>query len=281
MLPFFFAFLAAAGFFAATLAVETTLGRSRRVQVLAMLVSAGILLGLAFADLMPEAFELAGHGNAAIAIAVGFLALYAIETLTSGHTHHLEPHAHGHGHGHAHSHAQTDDPGCIPPHAILPFLIGLGLHNFADGVVIGASDAVSDGSAAAVAAGIFVHQLPVGLSFAAVLIAGGLALRRINRDAVIVAAMIPLGATVVTLLPNLSDGSLGVLIGIAAGALLYIATGHLLPEAHSEERHLAAAATFAVALVATILLVTALHGDEHDAHEAEAHEAERTSEAAH
>ncbi|MCZ4497246.1 MAG: Zinc transporter ZupT [Thermoleophilia bacterium] len=289
MVPLLLACIAAAGFFAATLTVETTLGRSRLVQTMSMLIAAGILLGIVFADLLPEAFELTGTTNAAISIAFGFLALYVVETVTSGHTHHLEPHAHGthddghaHAHSHAHSHApEPDADGCIPYHAIVPFLIGLGLHNFADGVVIGASDAVSNGAAAGVAVGILIHQLPVGLSFAAVLIAGRLSSRRVTRDAFIVAAMIPLGALLIALLPNLSDGSLGVLVGLAAGALLYIATGHLLPEAHSEEKHLGAAATFAVALVATILFVGAMHGDEHGHEEEEAHAAESATAATH
>ena len=263
-MAFLFACIAAAGFFAASFAVNSALGRSTRVQTLAMLVSAGILLGIAFADLLPEAFELAGTARAALSVAAGFVVLYAVETLTGGHTHHIEPHADGHGHAHAHAHSHApalDADGCVPRHAVIPFLIGIGLHNFSDGIVIGASDAASDASGAGVAIGILIHQLPVGLSFGAVLLASGLTSRAVHRDALLIAAMIPAGALLIALLPNLGDAGLGTLIGMAAGALIYISAGHLLPEAHSESRDLGATTAFVVALVATVLFIS--HSGEH------------------
>lgn len=261
------ALVAALGFAGATLLVATALGRSRAFHHISVVVAAGILLGVAFADLIPEAFELTSASNAALAIMGGFLALYLVEALTKGHTHHHEPH----GHAHAHSHAATpaaapgepDAEDCPPPHPVAPFLLGLGLHNLADGVVIGASHEASDAAATGVAAGILVHQLPVGLSFAAVLLASGVARGRMRIQAILVAAMIPLGSALVLLAPALAGETLAYLIGAAAGALLYIATGHLLPEAHSEERRPLVAAAFTTALIGTVLFVGALHDSAH------------------
>jgi zinc transporter ZupT len=273
------ALVAAAGFVLATLFVDKALGTSRAFHHFSVVIAAGILLGVTFADLVPETFELLGSRDAALSIAAGFLVLFLVEALTGGHTHHHEPHghdahahddAHGHDHAHAHSysHAPKVDPvtgnPCVPTHAVVPFLIGLGIHNFADGLVIGASHEVSDAAAGGVAAGILVHQLPVGISFAAVLLASGISGGRMRRDAFLIASLIVVGALVVVLSPDLTDGSLGMLVGVAAGALLYIATGHLLPEAHSEERRPGIAAAFTIALVGTVLFVAALHGGEHD-----------------
>ncbi|MCW2927338.1 MAG: Zinc transporter, family [Thermoleophilia bacterium] len=263
MLVLLLALCAAIGFGAATLFVETSLGTSRAFHHVSVVVAAGILLGVAIADLLPEAFELAGHTRAALAIAVGFLVLFLIEALTGGHTHHHEPHVHGgeaHAHAHAHAHGDVaaDDP-CIPVHAVLPFLIGLALHNFTDGVVIGASHEVSDTAAAGVAGGIVLHQLPVGLSFAAVLLASGIGVRRMRRNALFVALLIPVGALTVLAAPHPSGTQLGSLIGVAAGAIIYIATGHLLPEAHSEERRPGVAIAFAAALLGSVLFTTSLH----------------------
>lgn len=268
MTPLLLALVAACGFLLAAVLADTSFGTSRGLQQRAMLGAAGILLAVALADLVPETFELLHSEQAAFAIAGGFLLLYLVETLTGGHTHHHEPHVGGHGHGHAHAHEHehehdgaTKDP-CVPIHAVAPFLVGLGIHNVADGVVVGASDAVSDRSALGVAVGILVHQLPVGLSFAAVLLAAGRTSRQVRAAAAGIAALIPAGALAVLALPRLEGADLGVLLGAGAGALLYIATGHLLPEAHSEHRHPGAVATFCVALLATILLVSMLesHG---------------------
>lgn len=249
------ALVTAAAFWLSTLLVATTIGRSTAIHHVFVVIAAGILLGIAIADLIPEAFDLLDGRGAALAIVCGFLALYLVEALTRGHTHHHEPHA-GHltqsrdAHAHVHAHAAS----CVPTHAVLPFLLGLGLHNFADGLVVAASHEVSDTAATGVAIGILIHQLPVGLSFAAVLLASGVGQRRMQLHAGLVASMIVVGALVVVAAPRLAGDTLGVLIGAAAGALVYIATGHLLPEAHSEERRPALAAAFAVALIGSVLL---------------------------
>jgi ZIP family zinc transporter len=263
------AFVAAAGFLLSTLLVDTTLGTSQRFRHLAVVIAAGILLGVTFADLVPEAFESLDGTTAAMSIAVGFLVLFLVEALTGGHTHHYEPHGHDHADGHAPAHAHShapDDETCVPRHAIVPFLIGLGIHNLADGLVIGASHEVSDAASTGVAIGILVHQLPVGLSFAAVLLASGVGSRRMRRDAALIAALIPVGTLLVIALPNPSAEMLGWLIGMAAGALLYIAAGHLLPEAHSEERRPLIAAAFATALIGTVLFLGATHDEEAHGH---------------
>jgi zinc transporter ZupT len=114
-----------------------------------------------------------------------------------------------------------------------------------------------------VAIGILVHQLPVGLSFAAVLLASGVGWRRMHLQAGMVASMIVVGALVVLAAADLSGSTLGALIGSAAGALIYIATGHLLPEAHREDRRLGVVVAFAVALIGTVFFVGAMHDDEH------------------
>lgn len=263
MIALLFALVAAAGFLLSTMLVDTTLGMSRGFRHVAVVIAAGILLGVAFADLIPEALESLDGTAAAMSIAIGFLALFLVEALTGGHTHHHEPHGQSHGHAHAHAHTHgTDDESCVPRHAIVPFLIGLGIHNLADGLVIGATHEVSDAASAGVAVGILVHQLPVGLSFAAVLLASGITSRRMRRDAALVATLIPVGTLLVIAAPNPSDTVLGWLLGIAAGALLYIAAGHLLPEAHSEERRPTIAVAFATALIGTVLLIGAMHDDE-------------------
>jgi zinc transporter ZupT len=72
----------------------------------------------------------------------------------------------------------------------------------------------------------------------------------------------------------LDDASLAALGAFAGGALLYIAGGHLLPEAQSEHRRPAIAGAFAVSLLGTVLFIGATHEHAHvhdhghdDAHE--------------
>jgi zinc transporter ZupT len=109
---------------------------------------------------------------------------------------------------------------------------------------------------------VLVHQLPVGISFAAVLLALQTPRAFVVKTAVALGVLIPAGAVIVVALPAMSDVAFGVLLGAASGALVYIGAGHLLPEVHSERSTWTAAAVFPLALVATTLLFVQVLGHE-------------------
>ncbi len=237
-----FALVAGLGFAASGLLGVLGICVWNTLRVLAVAVAAGLLLGIVIADLVPDALERAGRGDAAFGFVAGFLVLFLIEVVTRAHLHHHDPHD---GHDHSHDHLAAH-------HTLLPFVCGLALHNLADGLAIGASGEFSANVAGGVTAGILVHQLPVGISFAAVLGAMTLTRAQIVRWSVLLGLAIPLGAAVIALSPNQSSHSLGWLLAAAAGALTYVATGHLLPEAQAEERKYLVAVAFAATLGATV-----------------------------
>lgn len=214
---------------------------SDAMRSLSISVAAAILLAISAAELFPEALEAAGHKPAAIGFLSGFILLYGIEILTKGHTHH---------HGEHH----------MAHHAMWPFVIGLGVHNLADGFAIGTSTELSREAASAVTVGVLIHQLPVGISFAAVLAATAVSRSFLTRSALALGAAIPIGGALVLVLPPLSNADVGVLAAGAAGALTYIAAGHLLPEAHEERVHKGAALAFPVTVALTSYLFFAVVG---------------------
>jgi zinc transporter ZupT len=157
-----YALIAGAGFTIAGVVGLFGIRVSNTLRLVSVAVAAGILLAISFADLLPEAYDHATRtSHASFAFAFGFLLLFGVETVMKTHTHHHDPHD---GHDHSHDHLAAH-------HAVLPFCLGLGLHNLADGLAIGASAELSTTAAAGETLGILVHQLPVGLSFAAVLLA--------------------------------------------------------------------------------------------------------------
>ena len=81
---------------------------------------------------------------------IGFALLFVVEVVTRGHTHHEAGEEH------------------VEHSSLTPFVTGLLLHNFVDGAVLAAGQEASAEVGTAIAIGIVVHQLPVGLSFAAV-----------------------------------------------------------------------------------------------------------------
>jgi zinc transporter, ZIP family len=237
------ALVAGAGFSGVALAGMAGLRIGPRVRGAAIGVAAGILLAVAFAELFPEALEEAEHKAAAMWFLAGFAALFVVEVATRGHTHHEAGEEH------------------VDHSSLTPFLAGLLLHNLVDGAVLAAGVEASTEAATAVSVGILVHQLPVGVSFAAVAAAAGTQRRTVMTWAVVLGVAIPAGALVTAALPGLEGAHLGALLAAAGGALAYIGAGHLLPEAHAEHPSVFVSALFPVALLGTtVLLLYVLHG---------------------
>lgn len=243
-----YALVAGVGFALAALLGMFGVSVSNRVRLASVAVAAGILVAITIADIYPEAIELGGSARAAFAFAAGFLVLFLIEALTNAHVHHHDPDD-----GHDHSHERLGHY-----HRFLPFALGLGLHNLADGFAIGASAELSGSAAAGVTLGVLIHQLPVGISFTAVLHSMQVPRKHVIRTALLLGAVIPVGAGVVAGMGELHPHQLSMLFGAAAGALTYVATGHLLPEVHSEESKRALALTFAATLVLSVYFFAVL-----------------------
>lgn len=241
MIAIFLAVLAAAGFMAASFLglLGRKLGLLGRHYPAA--VAAGIMLALAFADLFPEGLELAE--NAAIAGFVGgFALLFVIQAFTHAHTHHVPEEG-------------------VPKHTLGPFVLGLAIHNLADGFVLGVGARAAEVTSGLVGLGVVVHQIPVGISLATVFAAAGANRNRVLRTTVLLGLAIPLAAALTVFLPVPGSGGLGFLTGTAGGVLAYVGAAHLLLEAQSEHPDKTSGiALVAALLVTTILLLTVLHG---------------------
>jgi zinc transporter ZupT len=233
--------LAAVGFSAASLLALLGGELGARGRSLCAAFAAGILLALSFVDLFPEGLELAGE-TAVAGFVGGFALLFLTESLTRAHTHHLpEEHVH--------------------KHAIGPFVLGLAVHNLADGFVLGVGAKASVVTSWLVGLGVLVHQAPVGISLAAVLLAARAGRAGILCTSILLGLAIPAAATLTALIPVPGDGAVGLLIGVAGGVLAYIGAAHLLPEAQSEHTDRSAGLLFVATLVITAAGLIALpHG---------------------
>jgi zinc transporter ZupT len=233
--------LAAAGFTAASLLALLGGELGARGRSLSAAFAAGILIALAFVDLFPEGLELA-HEAAVAGFVGGFALLFLTESFTSAHTHHL--------------HEER-----VHKHPLGPFVFGLGIHNLADGFVLGVGAKASAVTSWLVGLGVLVHQVPVGISLAAVLLAVRVGRAGVIWTSVLLGLAIPAATVLTALVPTPGDGALGLLTGVAGGVLAYIGAAHLLPEAQSEDTDMAAGLLFVATLVITAAGLIALpHG---------------------
>ncbi len=125
------------------------------------------------------------------------------------------------------------------------FVLAVALHNLPEGLSVGV--AYGGGAAAtgyAVTLGIAAQNLPEGLAVAAALLAGGLSRGRAFLIALLSGLVEPVGGLAGAMAVHASEALLPWGLAFAAGAMLFVVSGEVLPETHVEggER----SATFAV-----------------------------------
>ncbi|MSO25282.1 MAG: divalent heavy-metal cations transporter [Candidatus Planktophila sp.] len=213
---------------AAVTAIATTGGgylaiRSRDRLHLVLGLSAGLLLGLVGFDLLPEVFELntSTFGNVrvvSIAFVLGFLLLHIAEQIFGSH----EPAESDFGHAHDHSVNIAGTLGAV----------AMGGHVFLDGVAMGLAFKVSNALGFAVFIAIVSHAFSDGLNTVSLLIKSGHWSKSVSALLGLDAIMRISGAALGTYI-LISDPVVGIYLATFSGFLIYLATSHILPEAHS------------------------------------------------
>jgi ZIP family zinc transporter len=184
--------------------------------------TAGVLLGLVAFDLLPEVYELGGTGTTlglptvSLPFVAGFLLLHVIERSVSVH------HAHEGEYGQHHHR----------PALGLASAAALATHSFLDGVGIGLAFQVNEALGFTVALAVIAHDFADGLNTVSLMLRHGNSQRR-AKVMLAVDALAPVLGALSTLLWSVPDQVLGLYLAFFAGFLLYLATGDILPEAHS------------------------------------------------
>jgi zinc and cadmium transporter len=182
----------------------------RELQLLISL-SAGIVLGVVFFDLLPQSLQLSRHFFPAVLL--GFMLLLALEKFVLIHPHETEELA-GRRSGFA---AYT----------------GISLHALLDGVALGSS-VMMPALGSAVVWAILAHKIPDTFSLCSILLFFGFRRRQALVLLLIFSLLTPLGGAVALVaLRHASPTLLGLTVGVAAGTFLFIATSDLLPHAHA------------------------------------------------
>ncbi|MDQ4035486.1 MAG: ZIP family metal transporter [Chloroflexota bacterium] len=198
----------------------------RAVTQVGLLIAfgAGIRIGAAYFDLIPEGVEHLGGSIdlAMIFTALGFLAFYAIEKLTTLHVGHETATELEHGES---SHRHVGFIGSI----------GMSLHSFLDGVALAAGLAVGGGVGLVIAFVVVVHRFSDGIGIVSLLLATRTPIGEIYRWVGLV-ALAPVFGVIVGLLLPVPDEVLGGMLAVFAGFFLYIGAAELLPEAHRSDR---------------------------------------------
>ena len=187
-------------------------------------LSAGLLLGLVGFDLLPEIFEMnstdfGGVKSISVALISGFLLLHFLEQFVGSH----EPAESDYGHEHKHS---VEIAGVLGA-------VAMAGHIFLDGVALALAFKVSNQLGIAVFIAMLVHAFSDGLNTVALLIKSNQWQKRgkylLAVDAVARISGAALGTSI-----SVSDANLALYLAVFSGIVIYLATSHILPEAHSK-----------------------------------------------
>ena len=179
--------------------------------------SAGALFGDAFIHLLPEIVE--EHGFTlmiSLLILIGIVIFFFIEKIILWNHCHI-PISDNHAH----------------PFAIMN-LVGDGVHNFLDGLIIGASYLINIPIGLATTIAVALHEIPQEIGDFGVLIHGGFTKGKALLLNFVTALTAVLGAVVALIASNYIENIELYLIPIAVGGFIYIAGSDLIPELHKE-----------------------------------------------
>ena len=173
--------------------------------------SAGGMLGGAFLHLIPEAFAQQSGDLVSVYLVVGVFASYVVEMVLEW----------------RHCHVPTSDE---HPHSFAYVnLIGDGVHNFIDGLIIGGAYLVNFGLGLSTTIAVILHEIPQEIGDFGVLLYAGLKPGRALLYNLLSAFTSIVGALLVLFLGE-TQGLTGFLVPFAAGNFLYIAGSDLVPE---------------------------------------------------
>lgn len=188
------------------------------ITLILVSMAAGSLLGDAFLHLIPQSFEeISNFLVIGLLILVGIVSMLVLEKFIHWrHCHHETSSSHVH------------------PLAISN-LVGDGVHNFLDGIVIGSSYLVSIELGVATTIAVLLHEIPQEIGDFGVLIHAGLPKKKALLLNFLSGLVAIVGVLAVIIIGTRINDFVAYLIPLAAGGFIYIAAADLLPEVKHEE----------------------------------------------
>jgi zinc and cadmium transporter len=209
-------------------------GRGNTVYFMSF--AAGVLISVSFMHIIPKSFEM--HDLSPVFLLAGFLTLYLFNRFLNLYICHEYR-------------CETAAVGIVP-------MVGIGLHSLIDGVIYSVTFNVSVFTGVVAAIGMVLHEFPEGVVTFLLLERGGFSKRESALYAFLAAAIsTPVGTLVsYPFIDRIARPTLGILLAVSAGALVYVGASHLLPEVEKENRRYSVISLAAGVLVAVAIVLS-------------------------
>ncbi|MEA3406054.1 MAG: ZIP family metal transporter [Pseudomonadota bacterium] len=217
--------------------IHRYVGWGQRNMTYFMCFAAGVLISASFLHIIPKSLSM--NPNASIYLLVGFFGLHLFNRFFTAFVCHKNPEKEQYGIG------------------VVPML-GIGFHSFIDGFIYSIVFTVSIFTGFLATAGMVLHEFPEGIITYLLLIKGGFKERNAMILAFLAAAFTtPLGMLIsYPMISDIDKSTLGALLSLSAGALIYVGATHLLPKAEQEHKKYSFVALGGGVLVAIIIVLS-------------------------
>ncbi len=203
--------------FVGVLTLSFEVKRLRRILIYLISFSAGALFGDVFIHLLPELVNEEGLSlSASVTLLGGIVVFFILEKIVHWQHCHMPVSKE-----HIHPFAYTN-------------LVGDGLHNFIDGLIIAGAYMANIPTGIATTVAVILHEIPQEIGDFGVLLHGGFKKRRALLVNFISALFAVVGAVVALWLSGIVEGLTQFLVPLAAGGFIYIAGSDLIPELHKD-----------------------------------------------
>lgn len=208
--------------FGMTLAGGAFAFRYQKYLLYIMALSAGVLIGVVFLDLIPEIVETSQEASIdfrllMVTLIGGFLAIFLLEKATI-----------------IHSEKQHDAPGHHHNVGLIG-AIGLTFHSFLDGLAIGVGFEAGREVGFIVLMAVLAHDFADGLNTVTFMLATRNSPMR-TGGLLLLNALAPVAGALVAVVADIDPRMLGFQLSFFAGFLLYLGASDLLPQVHERPR---------------------------------------------
>lgn len=182
---------------------------SKKIMSFILELAAGLMTAIICFELIPEALEISNITNTIIGIVFGVICMIICDNAVN-------------------KRVKKSNNNLLKTGLIVG--IGLAIHNFPEGLAIGSGFGASVKLGYSLAIAIAFHDIPEGISMSVPMKNGGMKKSKAIIYTMISGVTTGIGAFFGGIFGNISTGLIGISLAFAAGAMLYIVSGELIPE---------------------------------------------------
>jgi len=181
----------------------------------------GVMLTVAFMNLVAESIKTSNYTTAIIGFVVGAFFMFLLDILLS------------------HKHFELKEKGLINPHLVkagILVAIGIALHNIPEGIAVGAGFAHMPKFGILLAIAIGLHNIPEGIATTMLIRCGGKCRRECLKIAFLAGIVEPIGAIIAFLFLKQFTFLIPVSLAFAGGVMVFITLDEIIPMAREHGR---------------------------------------------